>query len=318
MNATLTSPLYQFKNLLNPTTVGSGANATVVMSEFEVGFDPQNPSFMAADGATTEIDPASGQVVASITDGDDAVRVEYGGWTSWPRERVTSGIHATQIHDLVVDAPPGELGFVTHLGNFPMTDLVTDGTTTFVAQNSVVAAIPAKGCQQSTCPPSWSTSAFFSGHLTVTHGMLFGVSINGDLAAVSASGCGANVCQPVWTAPLGGAGAALAATGAYIYVTNGTTLSVFSTDGCGAATCTPLWTSTASGTLSAPSLVNDLVLAGDAAGNVVTWNQGGCGAATCSPIASLPQGGAVGVVTPIDHALVFTVGGALRKLVLPS
>lgn len=115
VNATLTSPLYQFKNLLNPTTVGSGANATVVMSEFEVGFDPQNPSFMAADGATTEIDPASGQVVASITDGDDAVRVEYGGWTSWPRERVTSGIHATQIHDLVVDAPPGELGFVTHL-----------------------------------------------------------------------------------------------------------------------------------------------------------------------------------------------------------
>ncbi|MBK5287059.1 MAG: hypothetical protein JJE46_01200 [Acidimicrobiia bacterium] len=48
-----------------------------------------------------------------------------------------------------------------------------------------------------------------------------------------------------------------------------------------------------------------------------TFDAAGCGAATCGPAWSQAQGGAVGIVSPVPHGLLFTVGGSLRKLVVP-
>ena len=101
-------------------------------------------------------------------------------------------------------------------------------------------------------------------------------------------------------------------------MTNGSTLSVFSATGCGASSCAPLWTSTAPGTLTAPSIVNDVVLAGTATGQLVVWACDGCGSATCPVFWSQDQGGAVGPMSPIDHALVFTVGPRMRKLAVTA
>jgi hypothetical protein len=44
-----------------------------------------------------------------------------------------------------------------------------------------------------------------------------------------------------------------------------------------------------------------------------TWRQD---AATCPVAWSQAQGAAVGPVSPVDHALVFTVGAAVRKLLV--
>ncbi len=263
----LTSPQYQIKGVGEVTTIGTGATARVVMSEFEIGFDPQNPSVFAADG-----------------------------FTRW--------------------APGADPNFAVSLPNAGITEVVSDGTTTFAVDNGVTFAMPAKGCGQASCPTSWSTG--FTGHLTVVNGTLFGVDASGSLGAVPAAGCGGAVCLPTWTAPLTGAPLGLAVTGSRVFATSGSTLAVFNVDGCGTATCNPLWSSTTGAGLTAPSVVNDLVFTGGDAGHVQAWRTTGCGSPICDPIASLPQGSRVGNVTPISRALVFVVDGNLRKLMLPD
>ena len=312
----LTSPFYQFKSLGEPTTIGTGATARVVMSEFEIYFNPQNPAMVAADGLTRWIEPATGIVAASITEGSGTAPPEVDRWVYYPRERSTIGIHATQSHMVIADAPGVDQDFTVSLPNAGITDVVSDGSTTFAADSGVTFAMPAKGCGQASCPTSWSTS--LAGHLTVVNGTLFGVDANGSLGAVPSAGCGSAVCLPEWTAPLTGAPLGLAVTGTRVFATSGNTLAAFSAGGCGAATCGPLWSSTTGARLTAPSVVNDLVFTGGDAGRVQGWRATGCGSATCDPIASLPQGSSVGNVTPISRALVFVVDGNLRKLMLPD
>ncbi len=316
VDRTLTSPAYQIKGVIDPTTIGTGATARVVMAEFEIGFNPQNPSMVAVDGFTRWIDPASGSVTNSIADGGSNPPPEADGWVYYPRERATSGIHATQSHVVLADAPGAEPDFTVSLPTGGITEVVSDGTTTFAVDGGVTFAMPAKGCGQATCPTTWSTG--LAAHLAVVDGTLFGVDGDNRLGAVPAGGCGNTVCPPVWTAPLTGAPLGLAVTGTRVYATSGSTLAVFSTQGCGAVTCSPLWSSTTGARLTAPSVVNDLVLTGGDAGRVQAWRTGGCGSARCDPIASLPEGASVGNVTPISRALVFVVDGKLRKLVLPA
>jgi outer membrane protein assembly factor BamB len=316
VDAALTSTFYQIRTLNPPTTIGAGVDARVVVSEYEIAFDPQNPSLFAADGLTRFVDPASGSTLGSITNGGITPPVESDGWVYRPREWANSGIHGTQYHDLFATGPNGAPGFVTILPTAYVTDLVSDGTTTFATVNNVTFAIPAKGCGNAICPPNWQTT--FTGKLAIAHGTLFGVTANGSLGAIPTTGCGSTICLPVWSAPLIGEPRGLAVTETRVFATSGSTLATFSTDGCGADTCSPLWSSTTGAGLTAPSVVNDLVFTGGDAGRVQAWTTTGCGSASCDPIASLPQGSSVGNVTPISRALVFVVDGKLRKLVLPD
>jgi hypothetical protein len=105
-----------------------------------------------------------------------------------------------------------------------------------------------------------------------------------------------------------------------VYVTAADTLVVFAGAGCGATNCPRLWTSTVpgSGPLTEPTLVNDAVFAGSPDGDLLAWDAAGCGAATCTLRWSRPQGAPVGPVSPISRAIVFRVGGSVRKLELPS
>ena len=145
VDRTLTSPLYQFKSLGETTTIGTGGTARVVMSEFEAGFDPQNPALFAYDGFTRWIDPASGTVAASIAEGGRTAPPEADGWVYYPRERGNSGIHGTQNHVLVADAPGADPDFTVSLPNAGITEVVSDGTTTFAVDSGVALAIPGEG-----------------------------------------------------------------------------------------------------------------------------------------------------------------------------
>jgi hypothetical protein len=152
--------------------------------------------------------------------------------------------------------------------------------------------------------------------IAVAGDRVFDAGDSGTVSAIDANGCGAITCGPVWQGSVGFATAGIAATADRVYVTAGTTLSVFDANGCGAATCMPLWTSTAVGTLTAPTMVNDVVLAGSTNGDLLAWNVDGCGAPTCSPVWSEAQGAPVGPVSPLPNGMVFPVGGSVRKLSL--
>lgn len=94
-------------------------------------------------------------------------------------------------------------------------------------------------------------------------------------------------------------------------------LTAFSLDGCGAATCQPVWSATVSGPDGDLAVTAARVYVTSGA-TLPVFDADGCGAPTCAPLWSQDQGAVVGPVTPIDRALVFTVGGQMRKLVLPS
>lgn len=308
---------HQINRLEPPSTLLLPGGPVVAMSEFGLDLVTGQPQFGAADGLVRLLDPATGQLVGTWSDGSWSPPIDAGAWIAAPVSRDLSGIHAqVHIHDLVVRAPDGNNGFVTHLPA-QLTDVVGNDTTTFAATASGTYAVPAHGCGANTCGATWST--IIGEQLALGDGTLFGISWGGVLAAVPAAGCGAPTCAPAWSsAPLTGSIGGIAVTGKRVYVTTGATLSVFDAAGCGTATCAPLWSATGSGGLSAPTVVNDLVLVGTDAGDVQAWRTDGCGATTCPALATLPQGGPVGPVSPIHHALVFTVGGAVRKLMLPG
>ena len=307
---------HQSNQLEPPTTLSLPGGPVVAMSEFGIDFVVGQPLFGASDGLVRLLNPATGELLETWTDGDVSPPIDASAWIAAPVSRDLRGIHAeVHRHGLVVRAPDGVNAFSTELPEGP-TDVVGNDTTTFAASGTATYAIPAHGCGSTACGADWSTN--IGNKLALGDGTLFGISYSGVLAAVPAAGCGAPYCTPTWfTAPLGGF-SGIAVTGTRVYVTHGATLSVFDAAGCGTAICTSIWASIASGTLSAPSVVNDLVLAGDSAGNLVAWSNAGCGVANCTPIASLPQGGFVGPVSPVDHALAFTVDGMLRKLTVPS
>ncbi len=206
-------------------------------------------------------------------------------------------------------------------GSVPIvTDLAVDGDRLYVRDRFGLRVYPARGCGQPSCAPTWTSeygrgSTF--GRIAVAGGRLYDFDQNGTITVMPAT-CATATCAPLWTASVAPGPRGIAVAGDRLFVTAGATLSVFSTAGCGAATCSPQWTSTASGTLSSPNLVNDVVLAGTTTGALTAWNAAGCGAATCPVTWSQAQGAAVGPVTPLSHSLVFPVGGAVRKLVLPS
>lgn len=206
-------------------------------------------------------------------------------------------------------------------GSVPIvTDLAVDGDRLYVRDRFGLKVYPAHGCGQPSCAPTWTsdygTGSSF-GRIAVAGGRLFDLDQNGKLTVLPAT-CATATCAPIWTASVTYGPKGMAVAGDRLYVTAGATLSVFAAGGCGAATCNPQWTSSASGPLSSPSIVNDVVLAGTTSGALVAWNRSGCGVPTCPVTWSQAQGGAVGPVTPLSHALLFPVGGAVRKLVVPG
>ena len=304
-------------NILNPaSTFTTGSGSAVAMSEFFLDFNLQSPQFGSASGQVRYLDPATGQLLSTSPDASYATPIEANGWTYDPRSRDISGIHA-QVHDhTLVATPPSGTGFSVQLPGSAV-DVVSDDTTTFVSSSGVTFAVAAHGCGATTCVPLWSTN--LGPHLALANGTAYGLAYNGVVNAIGTAGCGSPTCSPTWSSPaLTGSIGGIAVDRDHLFVTTGTTLSVFAANGCGAPSCSPVWTTSLGGTLSAPTVVNDVVFAGASDGSLAAWNTAGCGSATCPTIWSQNQGAAVGPVSPISRAIVFPVGGMLRKLVVPN
>ena len=202
-------------------------------------------------------------------------------------------------------------------------DLATDGDHVFAAANNFnsLAAIPSRGCGTATCAPLWRSATLGEYFQSVSiSGPTVFAQASAIVYAFPAAGCGQSQCSPLWRTPEPALGdpIAIAISGDRLYLTRGSKLEVYAATGCGSAVCAPLWTSPITGMPTAPSVANGVVYAGSSDGTLFAWNAAGCGAATCPALVTGAQGGALGPVTIDDGSLYFTVGGALRKLVLPD
>lgn len=288
----------------------------------------QGTSYFQISGDTADLDLATGATLGFEHRGAGTPPLEANGWVYIPNVQISA---VPRNSSVIIDVTARPLdgsgpGFTVLLSanSQVVSSLAVSGDQLFIRTRYGVLAVPAHGCGHSACVPSWQAAYAAAagnnvlGQIAIGRDAVFDLGQNGTLTAVSANGCRAFDCSPLWSTPPVAGAKGLAVTGDRVYVTAGSTLSVYDAAGCGAPTCTPLWTSTAPGALSLPSVVNNVVLAGAATGQLVAWNVNGCGAATCPVLWSQDQGGAVGPVSPIDHALVFAVGGTVRKLVVPA
>jgi hypothetical protein len=313
---------HQGNSLLSASTWRSGRGVVAMVQRW---FDSiSGTPFFQDIGQVTQLDLTTGAVLSSE---------DRGGVT--PPVVTDERVYFPQVH--IIGRPPsigpsevdikvvaraldgsGDTFTATVSGSVPViSDVAVDRDALYVRDRFGLRVFPAEGCGQPTCAPTW-TSDFGSGstlgRIAVADGHVVDLDQSGRLTVLPTS-CAAATCAPLWAATITGATGTVAVAGGRIFVTAGSTLSTFTLTGCDAATCAPDWTSTASGPLSTPSVANDVVLAGTTTGDLVAWSTNGCGTSTCPVMWSQPQGGAVGPVTPIDHALLFPVGGAVRKLV---
>jgi hypothetical protein len=277
--------------------------------------------------ADTDIDLATGTPISTGQPGAGFAPLAGDGWVYVPNVQMQLGPPPTgSFSDVWVEgrALDGSATFRVPLttGARVPSAMATDGTTLFIVVRDALLAVPAHGCGAATCDPVWSApfpSGSTVGAVAVTDGAVLVLERSGTHLWSLPLSCPTATCSPTWTATLPANGTGLAATDTTVYVTSGTTLASFPAGGCGAATCSAAWTSAPdAGMLTEPTVVNDVVLTGSATGSVLAWPRPGCGSETCSPATSMPQGAAVGPVTPIPGALLFPVGGAVRKLALPT
>ncbi len=317
---------HQTNALIPATTWRSNNTAVVGMNQFWTDSISGTPYFQWLSRLDV-LDLATGTTVSTRASAALTPPLDAGGWLYLPVDLiiarpVASGQSVIDIH-LDAQALDGSgATFTVPLSSpiEPISSLAVDGDTLYLRTLTGVRALPARGCGQPVCTPTWQSTylnASPTGQIAVENGTVFDLASNGALTAIDAAGCGAPTCTPRWQASSQFTGAGFAVASGRVYVTTSNRLSVYDAAGCGTPTCAPLWTGTATGTLTAPAIVNDVVIAGTVDGNLTIWNRAGCGASTCSPAWSQAQGGAVGPVSPIDHALVFTVGGSVRKLEVP-
>ena len=317
---------HQSNELIPATTWRSNNTSVVGMNQFWTDSISGTPYFQWLSRLDV-LDLATGATVSTRASAAATPPLDVGGWLYLPVDLIIARPRAAgeSVIDIHLDAQALDgsgASFTVPLSSpvEPISSLAADRDTLYLRTLTGLRALPARGCGQPVCTPTWQSTylnASPTGQIAVANGTVFDLASNGMLTAIDAAGCGATSCAPRWqtTSQLAATGFAVAS--GRVYVTSGARLSVFDAAGCGASTCAPLWTATASGTLTAPSIVNDIVIAGTGDGNLVIWNRAGCGASTCEPAWSQAQGGAVGPVSPIDHALVFTVGGSIRKLEVP-
>ncbi len=316
---------HQTNDITAATTWSEGGGERVAVTQY-YSDAISGTSYFQDIATTAELDLATGAVLRSTDRGTTQPPVASPDWVYFPQSHVIFvpiGLGRSELDMKLVARASDDSGssFTVPLASpdsFP-TGTAVDRDHLFVRTLAGVLHIPARGCAAPTCAPTWH--AYFgggatTGQLAIGAGTVFDLDNHGRLTALREDGCGATACSPLWTATLPGTNRGIAVAQGRVYVTNGSTLYAFDESGCGAATCTPQWTSTASAMLSSPSVVNDVVLAGTADGSLVAWDVEGCGTETCPVGWSQAQGGAVGPVTPLDHALVFPVGGSVRKLVV--
>ena len=245
---------------------------------------------------------------------------------AWRYATINADIFPTTslpIYHHRVDATAGSTSFSVDFPQSYINDLATDGDHVFAAANNFnsLAAIPRRGCGTTTCAPLWRSATLGEYFQSVSiSGPTVFAQASAIVYAFPAAGCGQSQCSPLWRTPEPALGdpIAIAISGDRLYLTRGSKLEVYAAAGCGSAVCAPLWTSTITGMPTAPSVANGVVYAGSSDGTLFAWDAAGCGAATCPALVAGAQGGALGPVTIDDGSLYFTVGGALRKLVLPD
>ena len=314
---------HQTHGILPATTWTENSTTVVGMTQTWSDSVPGTSYFQLL-AQTQTVDLATGAVLGSEGVGGGTPPLEAGGWVYEPNTQIIAfprgGSVVVDVHARALDG--GGAFTVPLAANVQIpSSLAVAGDRLYVRTRFGVISVPAHGCGAPTCGPTWQTlmpNATVIGQIAVDRGVVFDLDQAGKLTAIAADGCAAFDCPPLWsTAATAYGGRGFAVVHDRAYVTAGPTLSVFDTAGCGAPVCSPLWTSTAPGLLSSPTIVNDVVFAGTDAGQLVAWKTSGCGAATCPTFWSQDQGGSVGPVSPIDHALVFPVGPAVRKLSVP-
>ncbi len=317
---------HQTNQLLPPTVWSDHGTPIVGMNQFWSDSISGTPYFQWL-ARIDQLDPATGDLLGTRTTAAQTPPLDAGDWIYFPVNHIVAqpASFGPSVIDLHLDgrALDGSGASFTIPFNSPInpiSSLAVNNGTLYLRTLQGLVAYPAHGCGTATCTtPTWQasiTGVSQVGQIAVVRDRVYDLSPN-KLSALDADGCGAPTCTTLWQADLAYTPIGIAATPDRVYVTAGPTLSVFDAHGCGAATCTPLWTSTGSGALTAPSVANDVVFAGSTNGDLRAWSVDGCGAATCDARWTQPQEAAVGPVTVVPSGLLFTVGGAVRKLVVP-
>ena len=268
--------------------------------------------------------------ILDATDGSQLDAVPLGGGapvfsSTWRYQAINADIFPTNtipsyIHR--VDATSGSEAFTVDFVQSSVADVASDGDHVFavVGNFTSLRSIPPRGCGAATCSSLWQSAPGDIFNAVTISGPTVFARTETRVEAFPVDGCGASQCAPLWTTPDPPLGYPIdiAVSGDRLYLTRGAKLEVYAAAGCGIAICPPLWTATTTGTPTAPSVANGVVYAGSSDGTLFAWNAAGCGAATCAPLLAQSQGGAVGPVSIDQGSLYFTVGGALRRLVIPG
>jgi outer membrane protein assembly factor BamB len=147
------------------------------------------------------------------------------------------------------------------------TPAVSDGLVYITTDSGTLAAFPAGGCGQPSCPPTWTATVGTLGvsPAAVADGVVFVSAQEGALYAFRATGCGAPTCSPLWVGSMvGGADSPPSVANGIVFAgSNDEKLHAFSAKGCIGGACQPLWTASLIGQpVTTPVVANGTVLVG--------------------------------------------------------
>lgn len=167
---------------------------------------------------------------------------------------------------------------------------IDNGILYVVAQDNRLYAFKASGCNNSLCPPLWTTPVVGESALTVADGVIYIGSHNGKIRAFKASNCNSSSCQLLWTASTGSIGSTnpslLAIANGVVYVgsQNGK-IYAFRASDCTQSSCPPLWTASTQGSIrSSPFVANGVVYIASTDGKIYAFKALGCGEGSCLPL----------------------------------